>query len=168
MEKANVGDVVWYVVGADTDRQQARITAISGSTHATIRLLTGPQSGQEFEAPWGVIQPFPKISNVGETQSGAELGLCLQCKKTVAITASLGTLEVKNGDGTLIGHLHPLCKVPWEKANADALPLSKANVDEDGHDLAWHKEHCRNCIELAPGHWQWCEKALPLFVKEPL
>ena len=47
------------------------------------------------------------------------------------------------------------------------ISRTKSNVDEEGHDLAWHKEHCKNCIELAPGHWQWCEKARPLFVKEP-
>ena len=60
MDKGKVGDVVWYAVGPDTARQQAKIIAISGSTHATIKLLTGPQSGQEFEAPWGVIEPCPE------------------------------------------------------------------------------------------------------------
>jgi hypothetical protein len=60
MDKGNVGDVVWYAVGPDTARQQAKIIAISGSTHATIKLLTGPQEGQEFEAPWGIIEPCPK------------------------------------------------------------------------------------------------------------
>ncbi|MFZ0772573.1 MAG: hypothetical protein ACLP56_02565 [Candidatus Sulfotelmatobacter sp.] len=58
MDRGKVGDVVWYVVGSD--RQQAKIIAVSGSTHATIKLLTGPQSGQEFEAPWGVIEPCPR------------------------------------------------------------------------------------------------------------
>jgi hypothetical protein len=60
VDKGRVGDVVWYTVGPDTARQQAKIIAISGSTHATIKLLTGPQEGQEFEAPWGIIEPCPK------------------------------------------------------------------------------------------------------------
>lgn len=38
-------------------REAAKIVAISGTTHATIRLLTGPQSGEQLEAPWGIIQP---------------------------------------------------------------------------------------------------------------
>lgn len=53
-DKAKVGDTVWYEVG--TDRQQAKIIAINGTTHATIRLLTGPQTGQTIDAPWGVIR----------------------------------------------------------------------------------------------------------------
>jgi hypothetical protein len=60
MDKGNVGDVVWYAVGSDAARQKAKIIAIRGSTHATIKLLTGPQEGQEFDAPWGVIEPCPK------------------------------------------------------------------------------------------------------------
>lgn len=57
MDKGNVGDVVWYILG--TTGQQAKIVAINGKTHATIKPLTGPQSGQEFEAPWGIIEPIP-------------------------------------------------------------------------------------------------------------
>lgn len=56
MENAKVGDVVWYVVG--NAREQAEILAIDGSTHATIRLLTGAQSGQEIQVPWGIIEPL--------------------------------------------------------------------------------------------------------------
>lgn len=58
MDKGKPGDFVWYVVGAT--KQRATITAIKGSTHATIRLLTGPQAGLEVEAPWGIIEPAPK------------------------------------------------------------------------------------------------------------
>lgn len=54
-DKAKLGDTVWYEVGID--RQQAKIVAISGTTHATIRLLTGPQTGQVIDAPWGIITP---------------------------------------------------------------------------------------------------------------
>ena len=59
-DKPKVGQVVWYVVGPDTARQQAQIIAISGSTHATIKLLTGLQKDQEMSAPWGVIEPLEK------------------------------------------------------------------------------------------------------------
>jgi hypothetical protein len=44
------------------------------------------------------------------------------------------------------------------------------NVDEDGHDLAWHKskEGCPKCFELEPGRWDFCQKAIPLVAREPL
>lgn len=54
-----VGDVVWYVSGSDP-QPKARITALDGKTHATIRLLSGPEKGKEFLAPWGVIQTYDK------------------------------------------------------------------------------------------------------------
>jgi hypothetical protein len=54
--KAKVGDVVWYLVGGDTERQQAKIVSIEGTTQARVRILTGPQKGMEIDAPWGVIQ----------------------------------------------------------------------------------------------------------------
>jgi hypothetical protein len=62
MNQGKVGDVVWYVGG--TPRQQARIIAITGSTHTTIKLLTGPQEGQEFEVPWGIIEPCAKAGRL--------------------------------------------------------------------------------------------------------
>ena len=58
MDKGNIGDVVWYAAG--TTGQRAKITGIHGSTHAIIKLLTGPYSGHEFEAPWGIIEPCPE------------------------------------------------------------------------------------------------------------
>jgi hypothetical protein len=55
MLREKPGDVVWYVVGDTTEL--AKLIAVRHSkTHATIRLLTGEQKGQEFEAPWGVIE----------------------------------------------------------------------------------------------------------------
>ncbi len=54
MEKGNIGDVVWY---EGTTRQKAKITGIHGSTHAIIKLLTGPYSGYELEAAWEIIEP---------------------------------------------------------------------------------------------------------------
>ncbi|HKV76712.1 MAG TPA: hypothetical protein VJP02_01140 [Candidatus Sulfotelmatobacter sp.] len=54
--KAQVGDVVWYLVGDYTERQQAEIVSIEGTTQARVRILTGPQKGTEIDAPWGVIQ----------------------------------------------------------------------------------------------------------------
>jgi hypothetical protein len=59
MDNGNIGEMVWYVVG--TTREHAKIVAISGSTHATIKLLTGPQSGKEFETPWGIIEPYTEL-----------------------------------------------------------------------------------------------------------
>jgi hypothetical protein len=59
-DKPNVGDKVWYQVGDDTMRQQAEIIAIDGNTHATIKLLTGPQKDREISAPWGIIELVKK------------------------------------------------------------------------------------------------------------
>jgi hypothetical protein len=55
MAPEKVGDVVWYLVG-DTPELARLIDIRPSRTHATIRLLTGKQKGQEFDAPWGVIQ----------------------------------------------------------------------------------------------------------------
>jgi hypothetical protein len=51
------------------------------------------------------------IRNVSEAQTDAALELCLHCKKNVATTPALGTLEVNDADGTLadgtlVGYLH--------------------------------------------------------------
>jgi len=54
--KSKVGDIVWYELG--TDQQQAKIIAIDGTTEAYIELLTGPQKGQKFHSPWGIISPL--------------------------------------------------------------------------------------------------------------
>jgi hypothetical protein len=54
MGTEKVGDTVWYNVG--TTKEQAEIIDITDKTGATIRIQTGPQAGQEIEAPWGVIQ----------------------------------------------------------------------------------------------------------------
>jgi hypothetical protein len=56
--KSKVGDIVWYEV-AGSDRQQAKIIATDG-TAANIELLTGPQKGQRFSAPWGIIRPLER------------------------------------------------------------------------------------------------------------
>lgn len=53
---SKVGDLVRYEVGSGF--QQAEIVKLSGSTHVIVRLLTGPCTGQEHEAPWGIIQPI--------------------------------------------------------------------------------------------------------------
>lgn len=59
--KPKVGDVVWYAPG--NDRQQGRITAISGSTGAAIKLLTGPHAGRDIEyVPWDIISPVERMS----------------------------------------------------------------------------------------------------------
>jgi hypothetical protein len=56
-----VGDVVWYVVGDTTEF--AKVIGLGhGRTDATIRLLTGKQKGQEFDAPWGVIESERKTT----------------------------------------------------------------------------------------------------------
>ena len=56
--KPQIGDDVWYVIG--NDREQAKIIGIEGTTHVRIRLMTGNQKGQEFEAPWGIVHPLKK------------------------------------------------------------------------------------------------------------
>jgi hypothetical protein len=59
--QAKIGDVVWYITG--NIRHQAKLISINGSTHAVVRLLTGPQAGTEFNAPWGIIQPLDPMKN---------------------------------------------------------------------------------------------------------
>ena len=59
-DKPKIGDTVWYEVGSS--QEKAKIVAISGNTQATIQLLTGPQRGQELEAPWGIIKMMPPLS----------------------------------------------------------------------------------------------------------
>ena len=55
MRSGKVGDVVWYSSADETEL--AQIVAIRNTrTHATIRVLTGSQKGQAFEAPWGKIE----------------------------------------------------------------------------------------------------------------
>jgi hypothetical protein len=54
--KSKVGDEVFYVV-----LERAEIAAISNSrTHAIIKVLTGPQKGQQFEVPWEKLQTIDK------------------------------------------------------------------------------------------------------------
>lgn len=61
MAPEKVGDVVWYLVGDTTEL--AKLIAVGHSrTQATIRLLTGKQKGQEFDAPWGVIESERKTT----------------------------------------------------------------------------------------------------------
>jgi hypothetical protein len=55
------GDVVWYNVHETMELAQI-IDIKRTKTHATIRLLTGKQRGQEFEAPWGIIEAERKTS----------------------------------------------------------------------------------------------------------
>ncbi len=54
--KAKVGYIVWYVV--QNHREQARLVALNGCTHAFIQIVTGAHTGQQFEAPWGIIEPM--------------------------------------------------------------------------------------------------------------
>ena len=61
MAHEKIGDAVWYVVRDTTEL--AKVTGVRDSrTHATIRLLTGKQKGQAFEAPWGVIESERKTT----------------------------------------------------------------------------------------------------------
>lgn len=55
MANEKVGDVVWYTI-----REQAEILTINGSTEATVCVVTGPQKGQGFTAPWGILGPVVK------------------------------------------------------------------------------------------------------------
>jgi hypothetical protein len=45
---------------------------------------------------------------------------------------------------------------------------SAKDVDEDGHDLDWHKTECQKCIHLGGERWDWCQKAIPLVASAPL
>jgi hypothetical protein len=54
--KPKVGDEVLYIV-----HERAEIVSISESrTHVAIKVLTGPQKGQMFEAPWEKIVSLNK------------------------------------------------------------------------------------------------------------
>jgi hypothetical protein len=57
MAEPKVGDIVWYEVKNMT-RERAEIIDITSKTHAMIRLITGSETGKEFEVPWGIIQPI--------------------------------------------------------------------------------------------------------------
>jgi hypothetical protein len=45
-KKLQVGDEVMYTV-----QERAEVISIDGTTHVTIKVLTGPQKGQQFSAP---------------------------------------------------------------------------------------------------------------------
>lgn len=55
MEVYKVDEVVWYTPGSDTSRQQAVVLRLDGNTQLKIKLLTGPQKGQELVAPIGIV-----------------------------------------------------------------------------------------------------------------
>jgi hypothetical protein len=68
--KSEIGDFVVYTVGLE--RYPARIVGISETTNVEvkIRVLDGPQAGTEFDAPWGIVEPYPgAIWSVGAGQS---------------------------------------------------------------------------------------------------
>jgi hypothetical protein len=50
-----VGEHVWYVV--NNERYEAEVIALTGATHARVRLLSGPQQGAVVDAPWGILEP---------------------------------------------------------------------------------------------------------------
>ncbi len=56
MGDEKVGDIVWHR-SSESTREMAKIIAIDGKTQAAVRLLTGPQKGEELIAPWGAIEP---------------------------------------------------------------------------------------------------------------
>jgi hypothetical protein len=60
MNEAKVGQTVFYAA-ENEPREQAEITEIISDTHAQVRLLTGPLSGVEFDAPWIVLQPMSRF-----------------------------------------------------------------------------------------------------------
>jgi hypothetical protein len=55
-----VGDRVLYSVGNEPP-QEAEIIAIIGNTDGGVRILSGPQKGQELVVPWGIIEPIGNI-----------------------------------------------------------------------------------------------------------
>jgi hypothetical protein len=48
------GDQVQYVVGVDM--HLAEIIELDGVTQARVKVLSGPLSGQEVVAPWGIVR----------------------------------------------------------------------------------------------------------------
>ncbi|HTF63278.1 MAG TPA: hypothetical protein VK638_11270 [Edaphobacter sp.] len=55
MKEAKVGQIVFYAVGNEP-REKAEITEITSETHAQVRIVSGPLTGIEIEAPWGILQ----------------------------------------------------------------------------------------------------------------
>jgi hypothetical protein len=55
IKEAAVGKIVWYAVGNEP-REKAEITEITSNTHAHVKMITGPLTGIEIEAPWAILQ----------------------------------------------------------------------------------------------------------------
>jgi hypothetical protein len=70
------------------------------------------------------------ITAVSESKTGGTLEPCLQCKKNVATTTALGTLEVCDDTGVLLGYLHPLCKTSWEDAQRETKEEAEEKTAE--------------------------------------
>lgn len=76
------------------------------------------------------------IRTVSEPNIGAKLEQCLHCKKNVATAPSLGTLEVKDSGGSLVGYLHPFCSDDWQAQQAIVAAKRRAEnpVEPTQHD----------------------------------
>jgi hypothetical protein len=55
MKEAKVGQIVFYAP-ENEPREKAEITELTSETHAQVRAVSGPLTGIEFEAPWGILQ----------------------------------------------------------------------------------------------------------------
>jgi hypothetical protein len=55
MMEAKVGQIVVYAPGNEP-REKAEITELTSETHAQVKVVSGPLTGIEFEAPWGILQ----------------------------------------------------------------------------------------------------------------
>jgi hypothetical protein len=55
LEHYKVDEVVWYMANDDIFRQQAVVLELDGNTQLKIRLLAGPQAGEELVAPIDVV-----------------------------------------------------------------------------------------------------------------
>jgi hypothetical protein len=60
MSEAKVGQTVFYAAWNEP-QEQAVITEITSDTHAQVKLITGPLSGVEIEAPWIILQPMNRF-----------------------------------------------------------------------------------------------------------
>jgi hypothetical protein len=76
MKEAKVGQISFYAVGNEP-REQAEITEITSDTHVQVKLITGPLSGVEIDAPWDILQP---ISRFVGTPAVAQMSRVLVCQ----------------------------------------------------------------------------------------
>jgi hypothetical protein len=103
----------------------------------------------------------PVVGDKVERQRDRKVGTVTHVQLNAPNTPGHDIVSFKPDDGS-IGVSTSLA------AEYALVSRTKRTVDEDGHDLEWHKRECQRCIEAGGGGWDWCQKAIPLVASEPL